>query len=201
MGLLNKLFGRANNKETKQPKFMDAKDILFTTPTVSNDFPPTTNTVKTADFNTFIFEDDWRQNEFLNFSSLPLIEIEIQGIKKIWDNDSKKIDEQFTAFTNCHVRQTIGDPNLEIRFEDLLNVLTDSRVGSLKVNDNFVLNGFSLSTGNTTFYGLVVNNVVTVLCISDWNDNTAMEILKLTKLFNLVFVNWYHCDLIRDDAE
>src|SRR5712671_630105 len=121
MGLFDKIFGRTKKQdvETAQQQLLNPKDILFTIPTVSNEFPPISETPIKANFDTLIFDDDWRQNEFLNFSALPLIEIEIQEIKKIWDNYSKKVDEQFTAFTGCHVRKTIGEPKLEIDFEEL----------------------------------------------------------------------------------
>jgi hypothetical protein len=199
MGLFDKIFGRTKKQdlETAQPQLVNPKDILFTIPTLSNEFPPISKTPIKADFDTFIFDDDWRQNEFLNFSLLPLIEIEIQGIKKIWENYSKKVDEQFTAFTECHVRKTIGEPKLEIYFEELLTALEEPKIGSLKIGENFVANSFSLQTDNTTYYGTITNNVVKELCISSWNDKTTNEILKLTKAFNLVFINWYHCDIIR----
>src|SRR5688572_828275 len=201
MGLFDKLFGRNKKQgvETAPPQFINPKDILFTTPTVSNEFPPISETLINAEFVTFIFDDDWRQNEFLNFSALPLIEIEIEGIKKIWDNYSRKVDEQFTAFTECHVRKTIGEPKLEIDFEELLIALEQPKTGSLKIGNNFVANSFSLETRNTTYYGTLANKVVTELCISSWNDNTTSEILKLTKAFNLVFIGWYHCDIIKHD--
>ena len=200
MGLFDKIFGRTK-KEVEAPRaeFLNPKDILFSIPTISNEFPPISEEPIKADFDTFIFDDDWRQNEFLNFSALPLIEIEIQGIRKIWDNYSKKVDEKFTAFTECHVRKTIGEPNLEIEFEDLLTLLDQPKIGAVKIGDNYIADNFSLQTANSTYYGTKTSSMVTQLCISSWNDSTTSEIVKLTKAFNLVFVNWYHCDIIRHD--
>src|SRR5215211_2043926 len=114
MKLFDKIFGKLKKQdnEATQTQFVNPKDILFTIPTVSNEFPPITEETTRADFETIIFDDDWRQNEFLKFSALPLVEVEIQGVKNIWNSYSKKVDEQFTAFTECHVRNTIGEPEL-----------------------------------------------------------------------------------------
>jgi hypothetical protein len=127
MGLFDKIFGRTKKRqgETIQPQLLNTKDVLFTIPTVSNEFPPISETPIKADLDTFIFDDDWRQNEFPNFAALPLIEIEIQGIKNVRDNFSKKVNDQFTAFTECHVRKTTGEPRLEIAFEELSACLSN----------------------------------------------------------------------------
>jgi len=203
MGLFDKVFGKRKKQEDNIPKpeLINTADILFTIPTVSNEFPPITDTSVTVKFDISIFDDDWRQNEFLNFSSLPLIEVEIKGIKNIWDNHSKKFEGKFTAFTKCHVRNTIGEPNLEIKLAQLSEALVKAEIGILKKNGNYVSNSFSLKTTNTDYYGIVNNGLVTQLCISQWNDNTTQEIFTLTKLFNLVFVNWYHCDILRHEDE
>jgi len=200
MGLFDKIFRRkSQGKESPQPQYINPKDILFSIPTVSNEFPPLSETSVHADFDSVIFDDDWRQNEFLNFSVLPLIEIEVEEIRKIRNDYSKKVNEQFTAFTRCHVRKTIGEPNLEIDFEELLTILEHPKIGALRVGDNYVANSFSLETANTTYYGIFKHRVVKELCISNWNDNTISEILMLTEAFNLVFINWYHGDMIRHD--
>ena len=48
------------------------------------------------------------------------------------------------------------------------------------------------------FHGSNEGKVVE-LCISNWNDKTTNEILKINKEFNLLFVDWFNCDLIKND--
>ena len=200
MGLFDKIFGRGKKTEQaiENVVTMNPNDIWFTTPTISNEFPQLMPKKKETEFDIFIHEDDYRQNEFLNLSSLPKIEEEFNGIKDIWTNHSKKSDE-YTLFKNCHVRKTIGSPNLTIDFNELKTLLNCNSVGQVIVNGNTLANGFAIKTDDTTYFGTLTDNTVIELCIAQWNDNTTKEILEIDKAFNLLFVNWYHCDLIKND--
>ena len=99
MGLFDKIFGRnkKTEQETEKVEMMNPNNIWFTTPTISNEFPQTTAKTKETEFDIFIHEDDYRQNEFLNVSSLPQIQEEFNGIKEIWTNHIKK-SEEYTLF-------------------------------------------------------------------------------------------------------
>lgn len=104
-------------------EYINPKDVLFTLPTISNELPSTIKNPLFNDFELSISEDDWRQNEFLNQSSFPLAEIEIKNIKNVWEKHKKEVDAPFSAFDNCHVRSTIGEPNLTINFDELKRLL------------------------------------------------------------------------------
>jgi len=181
-------------------ELMNPKDILFTLPTISNEIGSTIPNPLFNDFEHQILEDDWRQNEFLNKSSINLINQEIEEIKKVWKND-KKEDASFNAFKNCHVRSTIGNPNLKINFDDLKSLLKTKTIGSLKFiqNKDFVENAFVIKTEKTTFYGAVENDIITQLCISEFSDNTIEDIRKITNKFDLLFVGWYNYEIIGND--
>lgn len=177
---------------------MNPDDIWFTTPTISNEFPQLTTKTKETEFDIFIHEDDYRQNEFLKESSLPQIQEEFNAIKDIWANHSKKSGES-TLFKNCHVRKSVGSPNLTIDFTELKTLLNCNSVGQVILNGDTLANGFAIKTDNTTYFGTLSGNTVIEICIAQWNDNTTKEILEIDKAFNLLFVNWYHCDLIKND--
>lgn len=200
MGLFDKILGRnkKTEQETEKVVAMNPNDIWFTTPTISNEFPQLTARTKETEFDIFIHEDDYRQNEFLNRNSLPKIEEEFIGIKDVWTNHSRKSDE-YTLFKNCHVRKTIGSPNLRVSFDELKVLLKCNSVGQVIINGNILTNGFAIKTDNTTYFGVLNNDTVVELNIAQWNDNTTNEILEINEAFNLVFVNWYHCDLIKND--
>ncbi len=182
----------------RQIEKINTNDIWFTTPTISNEFPQTVATTRQTEFDINILEDDYRHREFLNLNALSLIEEEFIGINEIWDNHSKK-SEDYTLFKNCHVRKVIGSPNLTINFDELKTILKCNSTGQVIINGETLLNGFAITTENTSYFGTLINDTVTELCISQWNENSTNEILGINKAFNLVFVNWYHCDIIKND--
>lgn len=193
-------FTRTKSLVLKMSKIenVNPQDMWFTIPTISNEFPQTVATTKQTDFDIHILEDDYRQNEFLNLDALPLIEEEFIGIKDIWDNHGRK-SEDYTLFKNCHVRKVIGSPNLTINLNELKTILKCSSTGQVIINGETLLNGFAIKTQNTTYFGTLNINTVTELCISQWDENSTTEILEINKAFNLQFVSWSHCDIIKND--
>jgi hypothetical protein len=177
---------------------MNPNDIWFSLPTISNEFPQLVEMTNQTDFDITIHEDDYRQREFLNISSFPVVEQEFVGIKDIWANQSKESDN-YTLFKTCFVRKNIGSPNLTIPFQKLQNLLHKNSVGQVIIDNNILKNGFSIKTENTIFFGTLIADTVTELCILQWNENSVSEILNINKAFNLLFVNWYNCDLIKND--
>lgn len=179
------------------------EEILFSLPTLSNELPQTVNQALFNDFELTIAEDDWRQNEFLLLASFPLVDIELEKIKVIWENHSKPVDENFTAFDKLHVRETIGEPNLSLDFNHLQSLLGTHEIGCLKLkgNEGFVRDAFVLQTPATTYYGVLRDDRVTHLCISAFADDTLLEVQAITNAFHLLFVSWYHGDIFTADEE
>lgn len=200
MGLFDKIFGQLKKaeQEIQKVEMMSPNDMWFTTPTISNEFPQTIVKTKKTDFDIVILEDDYRQNEFLNVSSLSQIKTEFDAIKEIWISHSKK-NEEYTLFKNCHIRKTIGSPNLTIDLNELKTLLRCNSIGQVIINDEVLANGFSLKTDNTTYFGTLNGNKVLEFCIARWNDKTRNEILQVNKAFNLLFVNWYNYELMEND--
>lgn len=200
MGILDKIVGRNKKapQESEKVTMVNPNDLWFTLPTISNEFPQTSPKTKDTEFDIYIHEDDYRQNEFLNGSALSAIELEFKEIKEIWDNHSKKT-EDYTLFKNCHVRKTIGLPNLTINFNELKTLLKFNSVGQVIIDGNALVKGFAFKTENTTYFGTLKDDQVIELCIAQWNEATKNEILKINKTFNLVFVNWYHYEIIKND--
>ena len=193
-------FVRTKNLVLKMRKVekINTNDIWFTTPTISNEFPHTVPMTRQTEFDIQILEDDYRQNEFLNLNAIALIEEEFVGIKNVWENHSNK-SEDYTLFKNCHVIEVIGSPNLTLNFNELKTILKCSSIGQVIINGEILANGFAIKTENTTYFGTLNIDTVTELCISQWNENSTNEILEINKAFNLLFVNWYHCDIIKND--
>jgi len=197
-------FIKSGNLTLKMHKveYLNVNDVNFMLPTISNELPDVSDKVLSNNYEIQMTDDDWRQNEFLNKSLFPLIDIEIEKIRDIWANHSKTIKDSYTLFKKCHVRDAIGEPDLSIDFTELKRILGLENAGSLKFlgTNDFVLNGFSLVTATTTFYGILNNGTVTHLCISSFSDESINEIEIINQFFGIIFVNWYHCDIIAKDA-
>ena len=177
---------------------MNPDDIWFTKPTISNEFPQTEPKTKDSDFDMEIHEDNYRQKEFLNTPSLPQIEEEFKAIKEIWSNHSKKSGE-YTLFKNCHVRKTIGLANLSINYNELQTLLNSKSTGEVIINGEVLSSGFGLKTENTMYFGTLNDGKVIELCISQGNEKTISEISRINENFNLLFVDWFNCELIKNE--
>ena len=197
MGIFDKLFGRKSDKnKTQNTEQISLDDIWYSTPTISNEFPQTIPLKSTSENDTEIHEDDYRQIEFLNLTSQSLVEQELIGINAIWENQSKK-NEDYTLFKKCHVRSTIGSPNLTISIDELKSILKTSNSGQVIINGQKLNNGFSIKTPYTTYFGTFINSQVTELCIANMTEESINEIKNLNKTFDLIFVNWPNCELIK----
>ena len=192
------LQSRSLTLKMRKVEKMNPNDIWFTTPTISNEFPQTNTKTKDSEFDISIHDDDYRQKEFLKIDSLPRIEEELKAIKEIWENHSKK-SEEYTLFKNCHTRKTIGLANLSIDFNEIQNLLNSNSIGQVIINGEILSNGFGLTTENTTYFGTLNGGKVVELCISQWNEKTTNEILKINKEFHLLFVDWFNYNLIKND--
>ena len=67
------------------------------------------------------------------------------------------------------------------------------------LHKEFVENAFVFKTEKTTFYGIVINNKITQLCIGEFSDKTIVEINEIINKFNLLFVSWYNYEIIGND--
>jgi len=186
-------------KLQKVEKF-NPKEILYTLPTIANELPDICDNSRFDSFRKTFHEDDWRQREFFNKSSIALVEIEINAIKKIWSNHKKKVGDNLNTFDKVHVRSTIGLPDLDIDFKKLQGVLAINQIGSAFIDrQGFVENGFSFETESTVYAGIVLNNVVKELCILTFMENTISEIKAMNRIFSLIHVDWYNYNIITDN--
>ena len=180
---------------------MDPKELLYSIPTISNELPGTfrANYIDGQPYE--ISEDDWRQLEFLKPSALPKIEQECEAINQLKAEHSVPLDN-FTAFKECHVRDIIGEPGLKVSLNDLLVLLEQSTADRLKLRDDqgWVKNGFSITTPHSVYFGLEENGKISDLCLGDPTEGTSEEIHRIVHHFDLVFVNWYHAQVVTKES-
>ncbi|MBO2007636.1 hypothetical protein [Hymenobacter negativus] len=184
-------------------EYLNPQDIHYTLPTISDKLPDMDETALFSAFELSIFEDDWRQNEFLPSAALPLVTQEAATIQRIWAEFGNLSDDGFQSFKQLHVRESIGEPGLALDFARLQAVLGASSPGSLKIYDlpGFVRNGFVLKTAATYYYGLLEGGAtVTHLCMAQVEEEALAEVQAVNHAFALLFVVWYHAQVIAPET-
>lgn len=180
-------------------EYINPQDILYTLPTISDKLPDMAGTALFSAFELSIFEDDWRQNEFLPSAAQPLVTQEVAAIQRVWTEFGDLSDSGFQSFKQLHVRENIGEPGLSLDFARLQAVLGTLPPGSLKIHDQpgCVRNGFVLQTAAAHYYGLLEEGTtVTHLCMAQVEEDALAEVQAVNQAFNLVFVVWYHAQVI-----
>ena len=189
--------GRLTLKMSKI-EHIDPKEILYSLPSISNELPATFNPASTMGNPYSISEDDWRQLEFFHPKSLPLIEEEFDAIEQLKKNTSVDLGDSMVAFSDCHVRSNIGEPDLKLKLTELLEELEVSQVEKLKFNHThtYIKNGFAAYTAHSVYFGQEENGLISDLCVGDPTEGTSEEIYRIVQRFDLLFVNWSHMQLI-----
>jgi len=180
----------------KKVEALDPNNLLYTIPTIANELPEKTDTSPYSDFVYSMHEDDWRQNEFLQQSARTLIDIELQKIKEIKTYHQKEVGDAMVAFASCHVRDSIGMPDLKVALADLQAKLGPSTMGGLKISGQYAEDGFALKTEATTYFGTIENGTITQLCIGEFSEASPNEFRKIIDSFQLVLVGWVNCQVI-----
>lgn len=167
---------------------LDPKDILFSTPTISNEIAPLTDKPLYQDFELKILEDNWRQIEFLPLSVLSVIQEEMADIEKIIFPEN---DEEKPGFKEIHVRKRIGAHHLSIPFNEFCELAGIKEKGLLKFWDHegYVENGFALRSDNYTYYGTLQGDMIKELCLDDF-ESAETEFYQIAAQYKLVLVDW-----------
>jgi hypothetical protein len=179
-------------------EYINPQDVRYTLPTISDKLPDMNETALFSAFEASIFEDDWRQNEFLPSAARPLVAQEAAAIQRVWTEYGNLSEDGFQSFQQLHVREAIGEPGLSLDFAKLQAVLGASLPGSLKFHDQpgFVRNGFALQTATATYYGLLEGTTVTHLCMAQVEEEALAEVQAVNQAFDLLFVVWYHAQVV-----
>jgi len=145
----------------------------------------------------FVDKSDYRQSDFFRSSAVPDIKKDLEGLEKIKETCVRKIVGVIT-YTDCYKRERTGEPNLQIDFDELKDIISIMEIGNLKYqafngsDESYVKNGIAFRTENTLYYGILNNeNMITTLCMGEFSDNTVIEINQILKAFNLVFIEWF----------
>ena len=187
----------------RKVEYANPQDILYTLPTLANELPGMAEAPLFPGFELSIHEDDWRQNEFLPRAALPLVAQEAAAIERVWTDFGNLTSSSVQTFRHLHVRERLGASGLSLDLARLQEVLGASRPGSVKFQDQpgFVRNGFALQTTTALYYGIVEDFTVTHLCMAVVAEDALPEVQAVNQAFDLVFVIWYHAQVIASESE
>lgn len=155
--------------------------------------PTTTSTPFYQQFTLELTADDWLQLEFLSAAFLPLIQEEMALIDPILlaQNGSNPL----LGYETIHVREQTGSLGVEIPFDAFCAAVPVNKKGNIRfLGDGFLENGFGVQTDNYEYYGTLVNNQITHLCLTSF-DCIDDEFSQVASTWELVLVNWKQCSV------
>ena len=180
------------------PWSIGLKDILFTTPTLSNDIAelePVSQPPKNSDFS--FHEDEWSQIEFFPKTQLAKVQQLLKEFKPFEEENRTQYGWRKVYVRRIQRLPVITGAQSVEQLEKLLN----ARVGSAPLLFSSgavtgrVKNGFSLSLeGNITLYGYSDAGGIPVLgvIVGENPDNSKLTdaFMKLNLSHGLILVDW-----------
>lgn len=189
-------FRRQKNSPTQGREVtLDPKALLFSLPTISDDFPATVQSSSDPTRDEIrITEDDWRQIEFIENAALPEIEREMMEIETF-----KKENRVGLGWKNVYVRKQRPDGLYPSRLPlSLLDSVPHGSIQKLFIgspgHESTVKGGFAIRLGpSLIMHGRESSGILINLGLSRMPDEQAAReghLLAICKEFNLVIVDW-----------
>ncbi|MBK8270720.1 MAG: hypothetical protein IPK83_21405 [Planctomycetes bacterium] len=181
-------------------KMVSTKDLVFTLPTVSSEFPPRTveGSTKLKTDCVQILSDEWRQVEWVSSEQADLIARECESIREIYRTERRGE----YGFGRVHSRELIRTPlhNRAISLGSLRMALGDDaswRCGFAYVSEaGLAENSFAVVIPESiTLYGTTDEDRIQVLCIERLSAGSlapdrCSRLAQFAEANGLVLVDW-----------
>ena len=175
-------------------ELVDPKQLWMSLPTVSGEMPELgSDGVQESDC--VLFEDDWRQFEFVANDLAHVVETQCEEIERVFEGC-----DGACGFRESHPRNEPMQPlRGEFSLEEIIGYLgVPATVHGLSFHgcDRRVRDGFAISLdGEPLLYGLAPNGGVTVLAIVQLPRKTLPDVvieglLKMANRWDLMLVHW-----------
>jgi len=138
-----------------------------------------------------ITNDQWMQLQLLPASMSPLIEEEFAQIHTVMETAS------LSGYSKVYIRKNIPAITTFINKDDFYNNNETPQNDAIKINGAGTVKGSFISFLNErTYYGMILNNTITNLCLLklDYIDENLMALLER---HNLILVDWCNITTIR----
>ena len=186
---------RHNKTSSSQNEItLDPKTLLFSLPTISDDFPSTIQGGSDQIGDAIrISEDDWRQIEFVERAALPDVQHEIREIEAF-----KNQNRVGLGWKNVYVRRQrpTGLSPSRVSFQ-VIDALPHGPVKKLAIgtSNQIVESGFAVRLGPADFmYGREMHGTLVNLALSrfpnDKNSRFDQQLSAICEKFKLVIVDW-----------
>jgi hypothetical protein len=169
---------------------INPRDVHFTIPTVSDDFPPTGPLIAgSRDDYLAMLQDDWRQVEFVSRDHAAVVDAELAAIRQIFADDSG---------TKIHVRQNLPRrPLPDVSVTEVHGELAAEgfvrRAGATDDQGHEFVGVFAYSRGKHSVYGLAEEGLVRLLGVHlepPTHTLTEAPLSGLARRRDLILVDW-----------
>lgn len=145
----------------------------------------------------FLSADDWRQYEFFPHSAAGIIHEELRAVESVLNPDQNP--EPLLGYDRIHIREAVGEGQLNIPADSLLNLLQQPVEGIVFWDELPVLNSFVIRTGTNTFYGICKEGVIRSLCLYNY-ESVDDDFMEITSAFGLAMADWCNAAFIFIDT-
>lgn len=168
-------------------------------PSLAGEFPETVNPTYDTTGWSSVYRHEWRQLELLPSSLLPGITTEIGQIDEILTAYSEQ--NALLGYGTQHIRRGIPPFPVSIPLDDFIHFTGAKDVAHIILKgDGVVVNGFLLSSGNHTYYGIIQNNIIQILSLLKL-DAIDEELDSVMVNFNLILADWCNAKIIMSGAD
>ncbi len=176
---------------------IDPEEILFSLPTIDASIPACRAPDGSSAYG--LNEDDWRQQEFVRRSFLPLVEAEFGDIRAIY------ADRVGLGFKNCHPRERIPEPlaGVSVSVDMVHALLGDFERLELAMEGDWaggglVVGGFAFDRLGGAVYGREVDGNIAVLGLTPTADPFPLR--QLARDHDLILVDWVRATIVPTTA-
>jgi hypothetical protein len=132
-----------------------------------------------------IYINQWMQLQFLPIELMPVIETDLGEITKILE-----IGNNLVGYPSSYIRDNIPLQSVHIPMNEFCDVVSVGSRGTLGIEaDGVVHSSFVIHSHCHVYYGIVDNDIITSLCLRDF-EYVDDEFSLLVEKFQLVLVDW-----------
>jgi hypothetical protein len=179
--------------------YVQAKDILYTLPTINKEAPPIAEGSSKLDKQVLeLHEDEWRQIELLSPTYQDDVIAHLKEIARI-HNEQRVFNGVFVAFKEIYIREGISNPlKKKIKLSEVYSVLPPQAVqyDALAYENvaGLIEGGFAFRIDTLDFYGQQMDGIVNTLClhscILSYSLAAAAFLKQIMTQQELILIDW-----------
>ncbi len=169
---------------------VNPSDLLYSLPSICDRLPTVSDTPPGAG-DLALYEDDWRQFEFVSRVFAADADAEIAAIRAIHENESDGV-----GWKKIHVRKRPDPPIVStLSRADINRAFGNATFRGVCVAGSVVVAGYSFQAGDFQCYGIEKNGAISVLGIASVaaGEEVVDTLARLAEEFDLELIHWCRC--------